>query len=95
MPVNYQFVNDQGVAEDLATIDNELCRQFCLEPDPDRYSNLYEILTMLGLFCTKRGEFNLDDWEWVIEYMEIPAQHARIYKDFIFGKYRFDSWGNS
>lgn len=90
MPISYQFINSftmEPVA--LALVDEEICKEMNIPSDPERYSFLFQAITMVGDCVYKDGN---DEKAFREVMKDLPEEVYHMYKKFLNGKYMYKCW---
>jgi hypothetical protein len=91
MPMHYQFIDTTtGRPVILDQIDKELCDRLDERYSENMYSLAFNAITMIGDACVSNDGFDEKTWERCTKTMDKDTKN--IVRDFLCGKYRYESW---
>jgi hypothetical protein len=96
MPVQFQFVGNDGNPRLLPDIDEEICAFVGQEPDEVEFSMYYNVLTWIGIGAlVNQGGSKITKEILDAYFVEVPAKDGKLEAvayEFLVNRYEFHAW---
>lgn len=90
--MRYRFYDEQREEVPIRIVEEELLERLDTTNYIPSVVLEFELLVLVGTYATARGRWDNERFEYACFHIGIDGNRKDVYKDFLYGKYRFESF---